>query len=159
MRRSPRSAALKVRETVRRTGSEPNAEPPDWIKPQLSELVSQPPDGPEWCHEIKFDGYRMHARISRGKARLLTRMGLDWTHKYQPIAAALAALPVKSAYLDGELCGVRPDGTTSFSIIQAASDAGNAAATCSSSLTYYSWMAATFRVYRSGTARPGSPVC
>ena len=52
--------------------------------------------------------------------RLLTRTGLDWTRKYRAIAAALAKLPVKQAYLDGELCGVRPDGTTSFAIIQTA---------------------------------------
>jgi hypothetical protein len=38
---------------------------------------------------------------------------LDWTHKYQAIAAAVASLPAREAYLDGELCGVRSDGTTS----------------------------------------------
>jgi ATP-dependent DNA ligase len=70
----------------------------------------------------------MHARLEHGKAQLLTRTGLDWTHKYPPIAAALLSLAVKEAYLDGELCGVRPDGKTSFSLLQAASDAGNAEA-------------------------------
>ena len=70
----------------------------------------------------------MHARIERGDVRLLTRTGLNWTAKYPPIAAALTKLPVDAVYLDGELCGVRPDGTTSFSMIQAASDSGNAAA-------------------------------
>jgi DNA ligase D-like protein (predicted ligase) len=92
-----------------------------WIKPQLTKLVGQPPEGPEWLHEIKFDGYRMHARLDRGAIRLLTRTGLDWTHKYP----AVASLPAREAYLDGELCGVRPDGTTSFSLIQNASDTGN----------------------------------
>ncbi len=96
------------------------------MKPQLTELVKQPPDGPDWFHEIKYDGYRMHARIDGDDVRLLTRTGLDWTRKYPSIAAALKDLPVGTAYLDGELCGVRPDGTTSFSIIQAASDSGNA---------------------------------
>jgi bifunctional non-homologous end joining protein LigD len=98
---------------------------PGWIKPQLTKLVDQPPEGPEWLHEIKFDGYRMHARLDRTTARLLTRTGLDWTHKYPAIAAAIASLPASQAYLDGELCGVRPDGTTSFSLIQNASDTGN----------------------------------
>jgi ATP-dependent DNA ligase len=97
---------------------------PSWIKPQLTKLVDQPPEGPEWLHEIKFDGYRMHARLDRGAVRLLTRTGLDWTHKYSGIAAAVASLPAREAYLDGELCGVRPDGTTSFSLIQNASDTG-----------------------------------
>src|SRR2546430_6918094 len=98
---------------------------PDWVKPQLSKLVDEPPDGAEWLHEIKFDGYRMHARLDRGAVRLLTRTGLDWTRKYPAIVAAIALLPARQAYLDGELCGVRKDGTTSFSLIQNASDTGN----------------------------------
>jgi ATP-dependent DNA ligase len=101
---------------------------PGWIKPQLTKLVDQPPEGPEWLHEIKFDGYRMHARLDRGAVRLLTRTGLDWTHKYRAIASAMALLPARQAYLDGELCGVRPDGITSFSRIQNASDTGNSRA-------------------------------
>jgi bifunctional non-homologous end joining protein LigD len=85
-------------------------------------------EGDQWLHQIKFDGYRMHARLDRRAVKLLTRTGLDWTHKYPPIAAAVSALGARQAYLDGELCGVFPDGITSFSMIQAASDAGNAAA-------------------------------
>src|SRR6266852_8111871 len=98
---------------------------PRWVKPQLYALVNEPPEGSEWLHEIKYDGYRMHARLDHGKAQLLTRTGLDWTHKYPPIAAALSVLPLQQAYFDGELCGVRPDGKTSFNLIQAASDTGN----------------------------------
>ena len=101
---------------------------PAWVKPQLTKLVDQAPDGPDWLHEIKFDGYRMHARLDRGAVRLLTRTGLDWTHKYPAVAAAVALLPARQAYLDGELCGIRPDGTTSFSLIQNASDTGNSGA-------------------------------
>jgi len=101
---------------------------PAWIKPQLTKLVDQAPEGPEWLHEIKFDGYRMHARLDRGAVRLLTRTGLDWTHKYPVVASAVASLPARQAYLDGELCGVRPDGTTSFGLIQNASDTGNSGA-------------------------------
>jgi ATP-dependent DNA ligase len=96
------------------------------VKPQLCKVVDAPPQGPEWLHEIKYDGYRMHARLHCGRAELLTRTGLDWTHKYPLIAAALSALPARQAYLDGELCGGRPDGKTSFSLIEAASDPGNA---------------------------------
>jgi bifunctional non-homologous end joining protein LigD len=50
---------------------------PAWIRPQLTELVDQAPDGPDWLHEIKYDGYRMHARLDHGAVRLLTRTGLD----------------------------------------------------------------------------------
>jgi len=101
---------------------------PEWIPPQLTELVDEAPDGPEWLHEIKFDGYRMHARLDRGVVRLLTRTGLDWTHKYPATAAAVLLVGSRQAYLDGELYGVHPDGITSFSMIQTASDSGNAAA-------------------------------
>ena len=70
----------------------------------------------------------MYARLDRGVVRLLTRTGLDWTNKYPAIGAAIALLPARQAYLDGELCGVRPDGTTSFTLIQNASDTRNAGA-------------------------------
>ena len=79
-------------------------------------------------HEIKFDSHRMHARLDRDAVRLLTRTGLDWIQKYPAIAAAVASIDAKQAYLDGELCGVGPGGITSFSIIQLASDIGNATA-------------------------------
>jgi bifunctional non-homologous end joining protein LigD len=66
--------------------------------------------------------------LDRGAVRLLTRTGLDWTRKYPAIAGAVSSLGARQAYLDGELCGVRPDGITSFSMIQTASDSVNAAA-------------------------------
>ena len=100
---------------------------PEWIRPQLTQLLTEAPDGDQWLHELKFDGYRMHARLDHGEVRLLTRNGLNWTSKYTQIAAAVTSLRARQAYLDGELCGVRPDDITSFSMIQLASDAGNAA--------------------------------
>jgi ATP-dependent DNA ligase len=65
------------RRSVRHTDTA--AQFPTWIAPQLSKLVEQVPEGDEWAHEIKLDGYRMHARLDHGKVRLLTRTGLDWT--------------------------------------------------------------------------------
>jgi DNA ligase D-like protein (predicted ligase) len=73
-------------------------------------------------HEIKLDGYRMAARIDNGHAQLLTRTGLDWSDKYPSVIVALANLNVKTAYLDGELCGVDEAGLPSFAHTQAASD-------------------------------------
>src|SRR5438132_2420016 len=119
-----RAAVMTKSMTDQPRGSSPAL--PKWIKPQLCKPVDAPPQGPEWLLEIKYDGYRMHARLDRGKAQLLTRTGLDWTHKYPSIAAALSVLAAKQAYLDGELCGVRSDGKTSFSRIQTASDTSNA---------------------------------
>jgi DNA ligase D-like protein (predicted ligase) len=106
---------------------------PAFIRPQLAKLVTEAPDGDRWAQELKFDGYRMHAWIDRGRVKLITaRSGLDWTSKYPATAEALKALPVARAYLDGELCAVRPDGTTSFSLMQAATDGESAAG-----LVYY----------------------
>src|SRR5437868_15189017 len=97
---------------------------PTWIKPELAALVKSAPDGPDWLHEIKFDGYRMHARLDAGRVQILTRRGNDWTGKYPAIAQAIAGLPARNAYLDGELCGVLPDGRTAFNLIQNATDTG-----------------------------------
>jgi ATP-dependent DNA ligase len=98
--------------------------PPAWVKPQLAKLVEKAPDGPDSLHEIKFDGYRMHARLDAGRMQILNRRGNDWTEKYPAIARAIAGLPAQNAYLDGELCGVLPDGRTAFNLIQNATDTG-----------------------------------
>src|SRR5712671_5454267 len=101
--------------------------PPTWIKPQLAALVKEAPDGPDWLHELKLDGYRMHARLDAGRVNILTRRGNDWTDKYPAIAEGIVRLPAQNAYLDGELCGVLPDGRTAFNLIQNASDTGEGA--------------------------------
>src|SRR5215467_11943907 len=100
------------------------APPPTRIKPQLAKLVEKAPDGSDWLHEIKFDGYRMHARLDAGRVQILTRRGNDWTDKYPIIAKAIGGLPARNAYVDGELCGVLPDGRTAFNLIQNATDTG-----------------------------------
>jgi bifunctional non-homologous end joining protein LigD len=94
------------------------------VKPQLAALVKQAPDGPDWLDEIKLDRYRMHSRLDAGCVQILTRRGNDWTDKYPGITKAISGLPAQSAYLDGELCGVLPDGRTAFNLIQNASDTG-----------------------------------
>jgi DNA ligase D-like protein (predicted ligase) len=95
---------------------------PQWIPPQLTQLVEAAPSGSKWLHEIKLDGFRMAARIERGQAKLLTRTGLDWSAKYPSALTALAAVRAKTAYLDGELCGVGDDGLPNFAETQAATD-------------------------------------
>src|SRR6202050_2244975 len=95
---------------------------PSFVPPQLSQPVEKPPSGPQWLHEIKLDGFRMAARIDNGRVQLLTRTGLDWTNKYPSAIAALANVRVKTAYIDGELCGVDEAGLPSFAQTQAATD-------------------------------------
>jgi bifunctional non-homologous end joining protein LigD len=91
---------------------------PDFVLPSLATLHSDAPRGAEWLHEIKYDGYRIQARLDRGKVRLLTRKNLDWTHRFKPIAAAVAALPAETALLDGELVVENNKGISSFSLLQ-----------------------------------------
>ena len=98
--------------------------PPRRIKPQLTRLVEEAPTGKGWLHEIKYDGYRLHARIDGKRVALLTRTGLDWTHRYRRTAAALSSVKLKSAYLDGELCAFDTEGVPVFSRLQAAMDEG-----------------------------------
>jgi DNA ligase D-like protein (predicted ligase) len=95
---------------------------PAFVPPQLSQPVEKPPTGTQWVHEIKLDGYRMAARIDNGRVQLLTRTGLDWSAKYPSAIAALSNLNVKTAYIDGELCGVDDAGLPSFAHTQAAAD-------------------------------------
>ena len=65
---------------MRRSGTG-NAALPEWIRPQLTGVVNAAPEGPDWLHEIKFDGYPMHMRLDRDTVRLLTRTELDWTRQ------------------------------------------------------------------------------
>ena len=94
------------------------------IKPQLATLSEKAPEGEEWLHEIKYDGYRLLARIERGRVRLITRGGLDWTAKFPGLARCLGELPLASAMIDGELVHLETDGTTSFSGLQDAISSG-----------------------------------
>jgi bifunctional non-homologous end joining protein LigD len=96
----------------------PRADAPDFIAPQLCEVVERPPATAGWVHEIKFDGYRMQLRIEAGKAILRTRKGLDWTAKFDAIAQQAASLP--DAIIDGEIVALDDRGTPDFAALQAA---------------------------------------
>ena len=85
---------------------------------QLATLADEPPEGPEWLHEQKFDGYRILAELDRGSVRLLSRRFKDWTAAFPRVAGAVARLPVQRAVLDGEVAALLPDGRTSFQALQ-----------------------------------------
>ncbi|WP_348643551.1 DNA polymerase ligase N-terminal domain-containing protein [Rhizobium lusitanum] len=81
---------------------------PAFIERALATLVSKPPSGSRWLHEIKFDGYRLEARIEAGRIKLSTRSELDWTQKFgKDIIEAFKDLPVGTAVIDGELSSRR----------------------------------------------------
>jgi bifunctional non-homologous end joining protein LigD len=101
---------------------------PDFVLPSLATLSPTAPSGAGWVHEIKFDGYRIQARLDRGQSRrevrLLTRKGLDWTEKFPNVAAAVAKLDAHSALIDGEVVIEDSNGISTFSGLQAALKAG-----------------------------------
>lgn len=91
---------------------------PRWIVPQLATLVDLPPQGEKWLHEIKFDGYRIIARIDDGKVHLFSRNKKDWSERYSEILPALAKLPLSQAVLDGEMVVITSKGEISFGALQ-----------------------------------------
>ena len=94
---------------------------PGFIKPQLATQKSRAPVGPQWLHEIKFDGYRVQIHLNKGKRKVYTRNGLDWTKRFSVIAAALN-IPGQ-AIIDGEVVVIH-EGRTNFSELQAELAAG-----------------------------------
>jgi bifunctional non-homologous end joining protein LigD len=92
---------------------------PAHLSPQLAVLAERPPQGEEWVHEIKFDGYRILAHVRDGKVRMMTRNGHDWTDKFKPIATALEKLNIESAILDGEIVVLDAEGRSDFQALQA----------------------------------------
>jgi bifunctional non-homologous end joining protein LigD len=89
---------------------------PGFIKPQLATLKTKAPQGEQWLHEIKYDGYRVQVHLSRGRKKVFTRNGLDWTKRFTEIAGALAISG--EAIIDGEVV-VAHEGRTNFSELQA----------------------------------------
>ncbi len=94
------------------------ARQPERLEPQLATLATTPPEGDEWLHEIKFDGYRVLAMIRGSQVALITRGGQDWTHRFKHIAKALQAAPVSSAILDGEVVVLDAQGRSRFQLLQ-----------------------------------------
>lgn len=102
----------------------PKASLPATLTPQLATLIESPPQG-DWQYEIKFDGYRVMARIDGDQVRLFTRNGKDWTAKMPRQAKALAALGLESAWLDGEMVVANANGVSDFQALQNAFDDGS----------------------------------
>jgi bifunctional non-homologous end joining protein LigD len=102
------------------------------LAPQLATLAKGALPAGDWLYEIKFDGYRIMARIEGGTVKLITRGGHDWTHKMKPLAKDLEALGVESAWLDGEAVVIDEDGRTDFNALQNAFDASR-----TDSISYY----------------------
>jgi bifunctional non-homologous end joining protein LigD len=119
-----KTAALRATPETRSRAPAKNARPkkvsemPDFVAPQLCTSVERPPNADGWCHEVKFDGYRVQLRVEDGDVALLTRKGLDWADKFGALARAAKTLP--DALIDGEIVALGHNGVPSFSALQAA---------------------------------------
>ncbi|WAJ39823.1 DNA ligase D [Pseudomonas sp. GOM7] len=104
---------------------------PDRLAPQLATLAERPPEG-DWLYEVKFDGYRILARVQGAEVRLFTRNGHDWTERLPQQAKALAKLGLSDSWLDGEVVALNEQGLPDFQQLQNAFDIGR-----SHDLIYY----------------------
>jgi bifunctional non-homologous end joining protein LigD len=102
----------------------PKEDLPKFITPELAQPSDRPPRTAGWVHELKLDGYRVQVRKEDAKVRLLTRTGLDWTHRMRSIAQLAKDIPAQSAIIDGEVVVLREDGISSFADLQAAFQEG-----------------------------------
>lgn len=134
--RKPEAAAKKTktaRTPARKTAAEPpaglpgrKAALPAMLAPELATLASAAPANPDdWLYELKFDGYRILARIDGDKVQCITRNGNDWTSKLPALAKAFAKLPTRSAWLDGEIVVDDERGAPDFQALQNAFDSGS----------------------------------
>lgn len=95
-------------------------EQPTTFRPQLAETAKVPPEGDDWIHEVKYDGYRLICIIASGMVRLLTRNGHDWTDRFPSLIPPLSRLPIDNAILDGEVTVLDAAGTPDFGALQSA---------------------------------------
>ena len=106
--------------SVPRTKAPLASAPISFIPPLIPTLVEEPPAGDGWIHEIKHDGYRVQIIVDGGRARGLTRNGLDWTKRFGPVVDCAAGLRCTSAIIDGELVVQDERGVSDFHAVRAA---------------------------------------
>ena len=99
--------------------AKPAAPVPPTVPLTLATPAQEPPEGGDWLHEIKYDGYRIAARVDDG-VLLFSRNGLDWTHRFPAVAEALAGLPASGTWLDGEAVVFDERGVSDFGALQRA---------------------------------------
>jgi bifunctional non-homologous end joining protein LigD len=93
--------------------------PQRFIRPCAPTLRREPPAGPEWAHEVKWDGWRLQTHKTRKGVMLFSRPGNDLIDRFPAVAEAVAGLPRRSVILDGELVAFGDDGRPDFHLPQA----------------------------------------
>lgn len=112
---------------------------PKFRSPQLATLVDAVPAGNGWMHEIKFDGYRALIACAGDQVRVYTRSGKDWTDKFEPLAAHLAALDLPPCLIDGEIVAYDARGNPDFSSLQAVLKRGHGAEKAGDGLAFHAF--------------------
>jgi len=110
--------AIELRRSEFLCMRKPAAPPMAFILPMLPTLVSEPPEGDDWIHEIKYDGWRTQVVVDGGHARVFTRNGHDWTAQFAPVAAAALMLGHDRLTLDGEMIVDGPDGKPDYQALR-----------------------------------------
>jgi bifunctional non-homologous end joining protein LigD len=125
-RREGRDAGLSTAAQKRASGREdkglaklPKEKQPEFVAPQLAMEAAEPPEKSGWLHELKLDGYRVQARKAGDTVQLLTRKGLDWTHRMRSVADSVEQVAARDCTLDGEVVVLGADGNSSFADLQA----------------------------------------
>ena len=91
---------------------------PEFVYPALPIYDRRPPNGADWVHEIKVDGYRCLLHIEGGAVKMFTRRGDDWSDRFHALAEAAKALPIGEAIIDGEVIVANADGLSDFAALQ-----------------------------------------
>ncbi len=105
--------------------AKPDREKAVFVSPQLARVVPSVPTGNQWFHEIKFDGYRLIAVQRDQKLRLYTRNQIDWTDRFEDLAAHLSDLTKKDFVIDGEAVVFDGKGRSRFGDLQTALQSGD----------------------------------
>jgi bifunctional non-homologous end joining protein LigD len=113
----------KAKKTTRSPAKGVKAKLPLSLFPQLATLVDEPPSGDGWIYELKFDGYRVLARIDGDDIRLFTRNGNNWTSRMKSLRDEIAKLGISSGWIDGEIVVLDAKGRPDFQLLQGAFDA------------------------------------
>ncbi len=118
----PRRAGTTAKKAATKARTKTKTKLPDRMEPPLATLAKAPPTGEGWLYEIKFDGYRLLARIDGDDVRLHTRNGHDWSDRLPGLVDAVRGLGIGSGWLDGEIVVHGADGAPDFNALQNAFD-------------------------------------
>ncbi len=110
--------AMEAIEAGEEGGPKERGKRPKFGEPQLATLVDDVPEGEDWLHELKYDGYRTICAIGKGGPKFYTRSGKDWTEKFSSLIPSAERLDVKSALIDGEIAVAEKSGKTDFKALQ-----------------------------------------